>query len=71
MAGKSLTIVGAGPSQSVIQPQGSFRVMQIVGTAGASVSVVLESLSVRGGTAVDGGVLGGGGARRRAADRWR
>jgi len=35
------------------------RIFTIVSTSSASVSVVLENLAIRGGHAVNGGVLGG------------
>jgi hypothetical protein len=59
VANKSLTIEGVGSSRPEIEPQGSFRIMQVVGTPAASVSVVIENVTVEGGRALDGGVLCG------------
>ena len=59
VANKSLTIEGAGSLQSTITPQGAFRILQVVGTQAAGVSVVFENVILEGGRAIDGGVLGG------------
>ncbi len=59
VANKSLTIEGAGSLQSTITPQGAFRILQVVGTQSAGISVIFENVILEGGRALDGGVLGG------------
>ncbi len=59
VANKSLTIEGAGSLQSTITPQGAFRILQVLGTPSAGMSVVFENVILEGGRALDGGVLGG------------
>ena len=60
---KTLTIEGQGalPSDTAIagSPTWNTRIFEIVGTGGAGVTVVLSDLTIEGGTAKDGGVLGG------------
>ena len=55
---KTFTIVGQGESTSVINAESTGRVFEVVGTS--AISVVVQSLSIVGGRAVDGGILGGG-----------
>ena len=55
---KSITIVGQGESSSVVSALSTSRVFEIVGTSSLSVSV--RSLTISGGRATDGGILGGG-----------
>jgi hypothetical protein len=62
---KTLTIIGQGQANTIIAPRLSTwqdRIFEIVGTSGAGVSVVFENLSIAGGNARDGGVLGGSAA---------
>jgi hypothetical protein len=59
IANKSLTIEGLGNSSPIIEPQGAFRILQVVGTQAASVSVVFENVSIEGGRTFDGGAVGG------------
>ena len=54
--GKSLTIIGDTPQDTIIAADGSHRVFEING------DVVLQNLTITGGVAKDGGVLGGGNA---------
>jgi hypothetical protein len=61
-ANKSLTIVGQGPTNTVIRPgiyPWNDRIFEIVGTLTAATTVTFESLSIEGGSARDGGILGG------------
>ena len=59
---KTLSIMGAGESNTVIQP-GVFpwqdRLFEIVNTGSASLSVVFQNLAIKGGNATGGGILGG------------
>jgi hypothetical protein len=59
---KTLTIVGQGETSTIIEPGltlWSDRVFEVVGTSQANVTVVFQSLSVEGGNATGGGILGG------------
>ena len=60
VAGKTLIIAGAGATESIVQPASSgFRNFEVVGKAGATVTVVFRDVSIREGDATDGGTLGG------------
>jgi hypothetical protein len=63
---KTLTIAGLGsrPSATVLSGSSTLnaRVLEIVGTGTASLTVILQDLTIEGGDAHDGGVLGGGAA---------
>ncbi len=62
---KTLTIVGAGETSTVIQPDfypWQDRIFEIVGTAAAGLTVVFQDLSIEGGNATGGGILGGNAA---------
>ena len=60
---KSFTIIGQGPGSTIIKPNQNAgfasRIFQIVSQSGASVTVNFENLTISGGYAVDGGILGG------------
>jgi hypothetical protein len=62
MTSKTLSIVGEGASSSIIEPGiagWEDRIFEIVGTTGANMTVVFQDLSIEGGSATNGGVLGG------------
>jgi Bacterial Ig-like domain/Calx-beta domain len=60
VAAKTLTIAGAGRSDTIVDAsQLQNRVFQIQSSQGAAVSVSFQNLTVKGGVASDGGVLGG------------
>jgi hypothetical protein len=61
LSDKTLTILGQGANNSDIGSSYSWkdRLFSIVGSAAQSLSVVLEDLTLEGGNAVAGGVLGG------------
>ena len=59
---ETLTIVGQGTSNTIIEPADSSwksRILEIVGTGTVKVTVVLRDLTLRGGKAEDGGLVGG------------
>ena len=59
---KTISIVGAGESSTVIQPgvyPWTSRLFEVVNTGSAGLSVVFENLAITGGNATGGGVLGG------------
>ena len=59
---KTLTIVGQGETSTIIEPGlalWSDRVFEVVGTSQANVTVVFQGLSIEGGNATGGGILGG------------
>ncbi len=60
---KNITIQGAGPDSTIIvpsQPQGwAASIFEILGTPGAQVNVTIKGLTIAGGEATSGGVLGG------------
>ncbi len=60
---KSLAIIGQGEANTIIEPQtaaaSAFRVFEIVSSAGASVSVLFQSLAISDGVARNGGAVGG------------
>ena len=59
---KTLTIVGQGEANTIIEPglaNWNNRVFEVVGTSQANVTVVFLNLSIEGGNATDGGILGG------------
>jgi parallel beta-helix repeat protein len=58
---KSFTIIGQGASSSVITAGSLNRVFEIVGTS-SGLSVVIQDLTITGGRATDGGILGGNAA---------
>ena len=66
VASKTLTIIGAGAGQTIIEPSlasgFSSRVFEIVSKSGSAVRVVFQDLTIAGGYAVNGGVLGGNAA---------
>ncbi len=62
LASKTLTIVGVGAGSTVIEPNGGGwqdRLFEIVGTTKAQTFVNIEDLTITGGNARGGGVLGG------------
>ena len=62
LAQKTLIIAGAGPNNTVIEPSVSDwhdRIMEVVGSVGAGMTVELQGIQIFGGMAVDSGVLGG------------
>ncbi len=71
LSNKSLTIVGEGELQSTIEAQGAFRIMQVVGTPGASSSVVFDDVILSGGVAQWRCARRNGGSRGRIVDRRR
>ena len=62
VASKSLTIVGAGQAKTIIDGAATTRVFEIASGTGATVSVLIQHLSVSHGNATDGGQLGGSSA---------
>jgi fibronectin-binding autotransporter adhesin len=66
VASKTITIVGQGPGQTIIEPstdQGfGSRVFEVIGSPGASVTVVFQDLTITGGYAGNNGGLSGNGA---------
>jgi len=59
---KTLTIVGQGESSSIIEPgitTWNDRIFEVVGTSGVNLTVVFQNLSIEGGNATTGGILGG------------
>jgi hypothetical protein len=59
VASKSLTIVGAGQAKTIIDGAATTRVFEIASSPSATMSVVIQHLSVSHGNATDGGQLGG------------
>ena len=62
LSDKTLTIVGQGETSTIIEPSlflWSDRVFEVVGTSQANVTVVFQDLSIEGGNATGGGILGG------------
>ncbi len=73
---KTLTIVGPGWSSTAIEPVTAkgwaSSVFEVVSKPGADVAVDFRGLSIEGGYATNGGILGGSVALgRRHPDRWR
>ncbi len=62
LSNKSLTIVGAGETSTVIRPS-SYpwldRIFEVIGGGPNSLSVTFQDLSIEGGNATGGGILGG------------
>ncbi len=63
VSSKTLTIIGQGAGSTIIEPSldagfGS-RVFEVVSKTGATVTVVFQDLTISGGYAANGGVLGG------------
>ena len=60
---KTLTIIGQGPNQTVIEPSTSKgfadRIFEIISQAGASMTVIFKDLTIAGGYAANGGNIGG------------
>ena len=58
---KTLTITGQGQSSTVISSIFNWkdRIFEIVGTGGQSLNVTIENLTIQGGHAINGGILGG------------
>ncbi len=59
---KTLTIVGAGEASTIIQPSvypWLDRVFEVVSSSGTSLSVTFQELTISGGNATGGGILGG------------
>ena len=56
---KTLNIVGVGSDQTTIDGAMATRVMEILSTPNASMTVVLKNLGIEHGNATDGGHLGG------------
>jgi hypothetical protein len=61
LSSKTLTIIGQGESSSIIGSifNWSDRIFEIVGSGGQSLNVTLQGLTIEGGNALNGGVLGG------------
>ncbi len=61
LSNKILTIVGAGQTSTIIGAAATWqnRILQITGSSGHALSVTLENLTIEGGIAHDGGLLGG------------
>jgi hypothetical protein len=64
LASKTLTITGQGPSTTIIGSVFNWRdhIFEIEGSGGQSLNVIMEGLTIQGGNAEDGGVLGGNAA---------
>ena len=59
---KTLTIVGRGQSSSIIEPgvaSWDDRIFEVVSTGTAGITVVFQNLTINGGNATTGGILGG------------
>jgi len=56
---KTLTIVGAGYDQSIIDGAGVTRVFELISSPGNATTVVMQHLAINGGWATDAGHLGG------------
>ncbi len=62
---KTLTIVGAGEASTTIEPEfypWQDRLFGIISASGASLSVAFQDLTMKGGNATGGGILGGNAA---------
>ncbi|MGA2497235.1 MAG: choice-of-anchor Q domain-containing protein, partial [Tepidisphaeraceae bacterium] len=61
LPGKTLTITGQGQSSSIIGSAFNWhdRIFEIEGSGGQSLNVIMQNLTIQGGDAQDGGVLGG------------
>ena len=61
LSSKTLTITGQGATSSIIGavPDWNDRIFEIVGSTGQTLNVTLQDLTIQGGNALNGGVLGG------------